>query len=332
MRANLTFFIILFFKIIPMTSECSNDHLSYHKFSDSCMGTTFTLLIDHDNIEEAKKGALLAFNEAHRLNLVFSDYESESELSKLSKNSGSEKFHPVSIELMSILVSSQKLSEETNGSFDITIGPYSRLWRIARFKGILPEKNKLVDAQKRVGYKNLILDYDKQKAKLLKKDMLLDLGGIAKGYAADRMLEICKLHNLSRVLIDAGGDILLGNAPRGKKGWVVSIGGRKHQNLPTLTLSDTAIATSGDIEQSITINGKTYSHLINPNTGVGLTTLAQVTVIAPKAMIADSLASACLVLGLEKSKTLLHSQKQVTAFFLKQTKGNLILSKINESN
>jgi thiamine biosynthesis lipoprotein len=183
-----------------------------------------------------------------------------------------------------------------------------------------------------VGYTNLVLDHIKQKAKLLKKDMTLDLGGIAKGYAADRMLEICKLHNLPRVLINAGGDILLGNAPRGKNGWLVEIGGRKHPDFPILTLSNTAIATSGDIEQSVTINEKTYSHLINPSTGIGLTSLAQVTVIAPTAMNADSLASACLVLGLEKSKTLLHSKKQVTAYYLIQDEGNLILSRINEDN
>ena len=86
MRANHTIFIILIFKIITMNLECSNGQSAYHKFSDSCMGTTFTLLIDHDNASEAKKGAILAFKEAHRLNMVFSDYESESELSKLSKN------------------------------------------------------------------------------------------------------------------------------------------------------------------------------------------------------------------------------------------------------
>ena len=316
MRANLTIFIILFFKIIPMTSECSNDHSAYHKFSDSCMGTKFTLLIDHDNIDEAKKGALLAFKEAHRLNLIFSDYESESELSKLSKNSGSEKFHPVSFELMSVLAASQKLSEETNGCFDITIGPYSRLWRIARFRKSLPSKEKLSFAKNRVSYNNLVLDLKKNRAKLTQQGMVLDLGGIAKGYTADQMLKILKFNKLNRVLIDAGGDLLIGDAPVGKKGWKIEIGGRTHPDLPILTLSNLAVATSGDVEQFVTIAGKTYSHLINPITGIGLTHRMQVTILAHSAMEADALASASLVMGQEQGIKFLKSKNLPNAFFI----------------
>jgi len=316
MRANLTIFIILFFKIIPMTSECSNDHSTYHKFSDSCMGTKFTLLIDHDNIDEAKKGALLAFKEAHRLNLIFSDYESESELSKLSKNSGSEKFHPVSFELMSVLAASQKLSEETNGCFDITIGPYSRLWRIARFRKSLPSEEKLSFAKNRVSYNNLVLDLKKNRAKLTQQGMVLDLGGIAKGYTADQMLKILKFNKLNRVLIDAGGDLLIGDAPVGKKGWKIEIGGRTHPDLPILTLSNLAVATSGDVEQFVTIAGKTYSHLINPITGIGLTHRMQVTILAHSAMEADALASASLVMGQEQGIKFLKSKNLPNAFFI----------------
>ena len=316
MRANLTIFIILFFKIIPMTSECSNDHSTYHKFSDSCMGTKFTLLIDHDNIDEAKKGALLAFKEAHRLNLIFSDYESESELSKLSKNSGSEKFHPVSFELMSVLAASQKLSEETNGCFDITIGPYSRLWRIARFRKSLPSNEKLSFAKNRVNYNNLVLDLEKNQAKLTQHGMVLDLGGIAKGYTADHMLKILKSNKLNRVLIDAGGDLLIGDAPIGRKGWRIKIGGKTHPDLPILTLSNIAAATSGDVEQFVTIGGKTYSHLIDPLTGVGLTSRMQVTILTHSAMEADALASASLVMGKEPSIKFLKNKNLYNAFFV----------------
>ena len=331
---NIFFVLRLFVILSFVNGVCAKRKADneYYKFSETCMGTKFSLLIDGDDLQLSKKVARKAFKEASRLDKILSDYISESELSILSQNSGSGDFKQLSSELFEVLKNAQILAKETNGNFDVTIGSLSRLWRIARFKETLPEHNKLVNALERVGYTNLVLDHIKQKAKLLKKDMTLDLGGIAKGYAADRMLEICKLHNLPRVLIDAGGDILLGNAPRGKNGWLVEIGGRKHPDFPILTLSNTAIATSGDIEQSVTINEKTYSHLINPSTGIGLTSLAQVTVIAPTAMNADSLASACLVLGLEKSKTLLHSKKQVTAYYLIQDEGNLILSRINEDN
>lgn len=319
MRANHTIFIILLFKIIPMSSECSNDHSAYHKFSDSCMGTTFTLLIDHDNIDEAKKGALRAFKEAHRLNLVFSDYESESELSKLSNKSGSEKFHPVSFELMSVLAASQKLSKETNGYFDITIGPYSRLWRIARFRKSLPSNEKLSFAKNQVDYNNLVLDLENSRAKLTQHGMILDLGGIAKGYAADHMLKILKSNKLNRVLIDAGGDLLIGDAPIGKKGWKIEIGGRTHPDLPILTLSNIAVATSGDVEQFVSIGGKTYSHLIDPLTGVGLTSRMQVTILTHSAMEADALASASLVMGKELGIKFLKNKNLFNAFFVEES-------------
>tara|TARA_B100000902_G_scaffold105977_1_gene107935 strand:- start:309 stop:794 length:486 start_codon:yes stop_codon:yes gene_type:complete len=146
--------------------------------------------------------------------------------------------------------------------------------------------------------------------------MVLDLGGIAKGYAADMMLQTLRKKGLERCMIDAGGDLVVGSPPRGEKGWRVKIGGRKHPDLPTLHLSDVAVATSGDLEQFVHLNGKRYSHLIDPFSGLGLTSQCQVTVIAPSGMEADSLASACLVLGLPKSKTLLERKEGTSAYYL----------------
>jgi len=160
--------------------------------------------------------------------------------------------------------------------------------------------------------------------------MVLDLGGIAKGYAADRMFTILMEQNVTRFLIDAGGDILLGNPPRGKAGWKISIGGKKHPDLPNLVLANVAIATSGDLEQSITFSGNTYSHLINPKTGIGLTTMAQVTVIAPNATQADSLASASLVLGSKEGIPFLEKKPGVRAFFLEQKDNETVLQKTKE--
>ena len=104
--------------------------------------------------------------------------------------------------------------------------------------------------------------------------------GIAKGYTADRMLKIFSSNNVTRVLIDAGGDLLLGDPPLEQRGWTIEIGGRKHPGLPILKLSNMAIATSGDLEQKVTIKGKTYSHIIDPTTGLGLTSMSQVTILA----------------------------------------------------
>ena len=293
------------------------------------MGADFTLLIDHPNKNFAKKAASKAFKEAHRLDQIFSDYISDSELSRLSINSGSSEFYPLSEDLFQVLAASQKLAIETKGAFDITIGPFSRLWRIARFRKTLPNSNVLLNAHKRVGHEKLILDYEKKEAQLLENAMVLDLGGIAKGYAADQMLKTLKRFGVSRVLIDAGGDILLGDAPSDKSGWRIEIGGRKHPDLPILIVSNIAIATSGDFEQSVTLNDQKFSHLINPFTGIGLTNLSQVTVLAPSAMVADSLASACLVLGSNKGIKYLQSKQQIQAFFLEKKESGTELFRSN---
>ena len=132
--------------------------------------------------------------------------------------------------------------------------------------------------------------------------MIIDLGGIAKGYTADCMLKVLKAHDLNRSLVRCG-DLVLGNPPRNKKGWKIEIGGRKHPKLPVLHLSNTAIATSGDLEQYLKINDVIYSHLINPHTGVGMIGKSQVTVIALSGLVADSLASSMIVMGIEKAKS-----------------------------
>ena len=291
---------------------------TYHRFSEKCMGTNFTLLIDHENRKFAQIAAEKAFSEAHRLDNILSDYNSESELSKLSQNSGSSKYYSLSNDLFKVLAESDELAVETEGAFDITVGPFSRLWRIARFKKAIPSESKLLQARKRVGYRKLEIDREKKMVKLDASAMVLDLGGIAKGYAADQMLKILQNLNVRRVLIDAGGDVLLGDPPLGKSGWRIEIGGTAHPDLPTLTISNIAVATSGDFEQSIKLGGKTFSHLINPFTGLGLTSQSQVTVVAPTAMEADSLASACLVLGPIKGFKMLEEKQNVIAYFLKK--------------
>jgi len=300
-------------------------NMEYQRFTENCMGTEFTILIDHPDVQLARNTAAQAFDEAHRLNQILSDYLSDSELSRLSGNSGSSIFYPVSKDLFRVLSASQKLARETGGGFDITVGPFSRLWRIARFRKVLPSKPKLLHAQNRVGYEKLILDAKKKKAKLAAYAMVLDLGGIAKGYAADQMLSVIKDYGIKRCLIDAGGDLVIGEPPAGKKGWSIDVGGKTHHQLPKLLLSNCSVSTSGDIEQFLEVDGTFYSHIIDPRTAIGLSSRSQVTVIAKNGMTSDSLASACLVLGFDASLGLLKAYGVDAAFFIKHENGSDIL-------
>ena len=180
------------------------------EFSSRCMGTEFKILIDHDSEENSSEVAKAAFEEAKRLNLIFSDYDAESELSQLSNSSYTSRKVKLSDELFEVLEFSKSLSSRTGGAFDPTLGQLSRLWRISRFQKSLPTENKIQIAMNRVGCQHLLLNKSQKKATLLKPGIILDLGGIAKGYTADCMMLLLKKRGFDRCLIDAGGDLTLG--------------------------------------------------------------------------------------------------------------------------
>ena len=290
----------------------------YHVFEKDCMGAKFVVLIDEDDRSKARKGATAAFEEGERLNSVLSDYESSSELTRFSESSRTGEKFMLSQDLFEVLSHSQGLAKDTEGCFDVTIGPLSRLWRIARFR---TKKT----ARRQIGRRLAKSRLSKSEpfgrgslGTLRTPGMVLDLGGIAKGFAADKMLETLKRKGLGRCLINAGGDLVLGDPPRGTPGWRVEIGGLQHQDLPVLHLSNLAVATSGDIEQFVVVDGKRYSHLIDPGTGLGLTTQCQVTVLASTGIQADSLASAFPVMGLNKAQEYLDKKAGITVYYLQK--------------
>jgi len=280
------------------------------------MGAKVLILVNAEDDKALEEAVQSTYEEGERLNMIFSDYEAKSEVSRLSQSSGSGKNFLLSPELFELLQYAQNLSKVSDGAFDVTVGPLSRLWRIARFQKKLPAPHKINLALNRVGYHNLLLNEANHSATAQLPGMVLDLGAIAKGYIADRMLETMKNIGYPRCLIDAGGDLTIGDAPKNRKGWRVEIGGRKHPQLPVLNLANCAVATSGDMEQFLEIDGKRYSHILNPLTGIGLPDGAQATVVAPNCMIADSLASMCLVLGFEQSTPLLTQTKADQVHFL----------------
>ena len=282
------------------------------------MGADFRIVLYASKENLAREATDAAFAEVVRLNAILSDYDDASELSRLSETSGTGKTVPVGKDLWTVLKASQKMAVQTNGAFDVTVGPFVRRWRVARFNGKLPSAEKLELARQTVGYHNLKLFPKKHAVRASLPNMTLDLGGIAKGYVADKVLTALRKHGMHSALVDAGGDIVLGDPPPDHKGWHIEIGGRKHPDLPILELANCAVATSGDVEQFVEIAGKRYSHLIDPSTGIGLITQLQVTVVAPTGMAADSLASALSVLGPKKGAELLKKMPKVQAYFVQR--------------
>jgi thiamine biosynthesis lipoprotein len=169
----------------------------------------------------------------------------------------------------------------------------------------LPDPEKLESARDAVGWKHFTLDEKTHSIKLLQKNMAFDLGGIAKGYAADLMLESLIAAGIHQSMIVAGGDIRLGSPPPGRDGWNVAVQTfdlNKRDEI--LMLSNAAVSTSGDLHQSVEIDGVKYSHILDPATGLGLTRRIAVTVVADRAALSDALATAACVMGADAEATL----------------------------
>lgn len=288
-------------------------------YEERHMGVLVKLTLYAQDKAIANKAAREAFDRIAEIDRMMSDYDSESELRRLCDQSQPGEAVKVSEELFFVLEQSQKLSERSNGAFDVTVGPVVRLWRRARRQNELPDAERLKDAMKAVGYQKVKLDKKARTVTLTHPNMRLDLGGIAKGYAGDAARKVFKKHNLPHVMIAVSGDLVMGKAPPGKAGWRVGIASLENENGPPsriLELENAAVSTSGDAFQFVEIGGKRYSHLVDPKTGLGLTVRSSVTVIAPTGTEADSLASAVSVLGPEAGLKLIESTPQTAALIV----------------
>jgi thiamine biosynthesis lipoprotein len=232
-----------------------------------------------------------------------SDYRQTSELNAVCRRAGGGPVR-VSEDLFRVLARAQHLAERTGGAFDVTCGPAVRLWRRARRTGEMPEPGRIAEALELVGHTKLRLDPATRSVALDRPGMQLDLGGIAKGYAADEALAVLRGRGVRRALVAASGDIAVGDPPPGERGWRISIepfgaasGRAAGAAPPQLLLSNAAVSTSGDAEQFVEIGGIRYSHVVDPRTGVGVTGHGAATVVAADATTSDSLATAASVLG-----------------------------------
>jgi thiamine biosynthesis lipoprotein len=258
----------------------------------------------------ANKAAREAFGKIAEIERIMSDYDPATELRRLSDQHPVGEAVKVSEELFFILEEAQRVSEKSNGAFDVTVGPVVRLWRRARRQNEMPDAERLQEALEAVGYQKVKLDKQSKTVTLTHAGMRLDLGGIAKGYAGNEALEVFKKHSLPRAMVAVAGDIVAGDPPPGQTGWRIGIAPLEKADGPPsriLEVENAAVSTSGDAFQFVEINGKRYSHIVDPKTGLGLTVRSSVTVIAPTGTQADSLASAVSVLGPEAGLKLIAS-------------------------
>jgi len=288
------------------------------------MGSPFKMVFYAPSDSVANIAAAASWNRIEQLNETLSDYRDGSEINNLSAQSGSGKWISVSDDLFNILAVSLDVAKKTNGAFDVTIGPVVQMWRHATRKGIFPRQGEIDSTLARTGYQKMKLDFDKKRVLLTQKGMRLDIGGLGKGFAAEEAIKVLKGFGVKSAMMDAGGKIVLTNPPPGENGWKITISNGS-DSLKTIELANVALATSGPTYRYFEYRGIRYSHIVDPRTGIGLLFHVRTTAICPDGTIADALATAFSISGIEDGKKYL-SMFPGTKVWMVEKKDDQILS------
>jgi FAD:protein FMN transferase len=286
----------------PLLFSCSAQKERVFKKSRVLMDTLVTIQVVAKRPERAEKAINRAFAEIKRLEGLLNFYSEESELAKINRSAGISdvKVSPETLDLIEKAVST---SGKTGGAFDVTIGPEIILWDFAEKRK--PDDGTIKGRLNLVNYQWIAIDREKSTISLMKRGMLIDLGGIAKGYIADRAVEELKREGIVSGLVAVAGDIrAFGDKPDGRP-WRVGIrnprqSGRDDEIMAMIELKDMAISTAGDYERFFIADGNRYHHILDPKTGYPAKASRSVSVIAREGAFTDSYSTAVFILGPEK--------------------------------
>ncbi len=308
-----TLYFLLFtfhFSLFTFLYACTPYKENIYRKNRILMNTLVTITVVSDSKDSAEKAIDTAFSEIEKLEKLSNFFSPESEVCRINKNAGISEVK-VSPDIIDVLDRAIMVSEKTEGAFDVTIGPVITLYDF--YKKIKPEENAIKKKLPLVNYRDLIIDRNKSTAFLQKRGMLIDLGGIAKGYAADKAVDTLKKKGISSGLVAVAGEIkAFGLKPDGRP-WKIGIrnprippnphsvkggkGGFSDDIMATLELKDMAISTSGDYERCFILNGRRYHHLLSPKTGYPAEECQSVSVIAKEGTFTDAFATGVFVLG-----------------------------------
>ncbi len=276
------------------------------------MGSPFEITAVHEDKQAAEAAIDAAFKEIDRLELMISSWRDDSETARINRAAGQAPV-AVSPELFNLIRRSLKVSQLTEGAFDISFAGMGKLWDFKAVNPVIPDPQAIQNALRHVDYRNIVLDPESQTVFLKEPGMRIGFGGIGKGYGANRAVFILKSYGVTGGVVNAGGDLVAFGLDEGGEPWRVSIAHprEKKRVMARLRLTEQAVVTSGDYERFIMVDGKRYSHIINPKTGYPAHELVSVTIICPDAELADALATATFVLGPEKGMALINGLKRI---------------------
>ena len=315
----------------PSTALNSASPLRTIPFRTKTMGTWGTVNVvtsDSSAVADPALASLLVF---HHVDSLMSNWTQTSEVARINREAGKGAI-TIDPEVAAVIARSLEVSQATHGAEDITVEPLVRLWGFLGGTPRLPKSEEIKSVLPRIGYQNIHLDA-KTPTIALSRDVRVDLGGIAKGYAVDGAAAVLRKAGISNALVDLTGNMMaIGSAP-GHEGWVVGVRNPASQDAHFLRvhLHDEAISTSGNYEQFIDENGKRYSHIMDPRTGWPAQGVSSVTVVAKDALTCDAWDTGLFVLGSEKARQLAKARDDIAIIVIEPAAGGRFLIWIEEA-
>jgi FAD:protein FMN transferase len=264
-----------------------------------------------------------SFDEVDRIDRLMSHYKPESSLSRLNRDAGQGAV-AVEPELFNFIAEALRYARESNGAFDITVGPLMKAWGFFRGGGRVPSSAELSDLRERVGHQHVVLDAQERTIRFDRPGVELDLGGIAKGYAVDRVVALLRSEHVAAALVSAGGSTIFAlGAPPGQPGWEVDVQDPTDAEAVAFSvrLEDRALSVSGRYEKSFEKDGVSYTHIMDPRAGRPAQGMLSVAVLAPSGTAGDALDDAFFVQGVEGSRAYLKRLPETEAFFFLPERG-----------
>jgi FAD:protein FMN transferase len=274
--------------------------LTEFKKAERLMGNAFEITVVADNETWAQEKIAMAIAEIKRIEKLLTTFAEESQTSQINKQAGIAAVK-VDREVFDLIQRALRISDITDGAFDITYGSIDkRFWNFDKTMTALPDETTTMSMVKLINYKNVILNEAGCTVMLKEKGMRIGFGGIGKGYAAEMAKRLLIKEGVTAGIVNASGDLTAWGLQANNKPWTIGIANPDQANLPfaSLHITGQAVATSGNYEKYILINGKKYSHTINPKTGLPVTGIKSVTIISPNAEIADAMATPVTIMGI----------------------------------
>jgi len=292
--------LILFPLILSPHPAQSSTPFKYHQVS---MGTMVEITLMGENEEETGKAAMQAFLEIKRIEQLMSPKIESGDVFRINQSAGVAGVS-VSPDTMKVIRKAKEISALSEGSFDITVAPLTQIWRTAREKRVLPSAEEVKKRLELVNFEEIMITSE-SRIFLKKKGMAIDLGGIAKGYAVDRAFEILQSLGHKNLIVNAGGDLRVGGK-RVNHPWTLGIQHPRdlQKMIARVSLSESALATSGDYEKFFMHRGKRYGHILTPQDGFPAEACQSVSIFYKDCMTADALATAVFVAGPAKGYAL----------------------------